>query len=409
MIKTIKPLAVVTGLLLSGTAYAQDVKLKPLVDARLRYEHVDQAGIARPADALTLRVRAGAEASWQDFSLLVEGEGTLAIVDHNNDGTNGKTAYPLVVDPENIELNRAQIRYAPKGGFALTAGRQRLEIADQRFVGPAGFRQNEQTFDAVRMQYNPAKGVVADLTYAWSDRTVNGRNGTGARPVSIDGDNFFGVLGYRFKPGTLTGFAYLVDQDHDRNGAAVQGFRLSSQTYGARFQGSAPLGRQVKLGYIASVARQSDYHRNPNDYAATYWLGEATLSARAFTLTGGYEVLGASSGAALTSVQTPLASFFKWNGWAGKFNPTPPNGLRDAYATAGYGWKNVGPFDALGVSATYHRFHSDRLDQHYGDEIDLALTAKHKHYAFAARWAHYDADAFATDTDKFWLQLDWIL
>jgi hypothetical protein len=401
----IKPLAVLTALLLSGTAYAQDVKLKPLIDARLRYEHVDQAGIALPADALTLRVRAGGEVSWQDWSALVEGETTLSIVNDYNDGTNGKIVYPNVIDPPNLELNRAQIRFAPKGGLAITAGRQRLEIADQRFVGPAGFRQNEQTFDAVRLQYNPSKGVVADLTYAWSDRTVNGRNGAGARPQAIGGDNVFAVLGYRFKPGTLTGFAYLVDQDE----AAVQNFRLSSQTWGARFAGSAPLGGQVKLGYIASWARQSDYHRNPNDYVATYWLGEATLSAKAFSLTGGYEVLGASSGAALTSVQTPLASFFKWQGWAGKFNPTPPNGLRDAYATAGYGWKNVGPLDALGLSATYHRFTSDRLDQHYGDEVDLALTARHKHYAFAARYAHYDASAFATDTDKFWLQLDWAL
>jgi len=400
-----KSLAALTALLLSGTAYAQDVKLKPLVDARLRYEHVDQDGIAISADALTLRVRAGGEAVWGDWSALVEGESTLSIVNDYNDGTNGKTTYPIVVDPPNVELNRAQIHFAPKGGFALTAGRQRLELADQRFVGPAGFRQNEQTFDAVRLQYAPPKGVIADLTYAWSDRTVNGRNGTGARQTAVDGDNVFAILGWRFKPGALTGFAYLVDQDE----AVVQSYRLSSQTYGVRFAGSAPLGKDVKLAYAGSWARQSDYHRNPNDYSATYWLGEASLTGKAFTLTGGYEVLGASNGAAFTSVQTPLASFFKFQGWAGKFNPTPANGLRDAYATAGYGWKNVGPLDALGVAATVHRFTSDRLSQHYGDEVDLALTAKHGHFAFAARYAHYRAEAFATDTDKAWLQLDWSL
>jgi hypothetical protein len=401
----LKPMAALAAMLLSGTACAQEVMLKPLIDARLRYEHVDQDGIARPAEAVTLRVRAGAEASWQDWSALVEGEGTVALADRYNDGTNGKTAYPLVVDPENLELNRAQIRYAPKAGLALIGGRQRLELADQRFVGPAGFRQNEQTFDAVRIQYNRPKGLVADVTYSWSVRTVNGRNGVGARPVSIGGDNVFAILGWRIKAGTLTGFAYLIDQDE----AAVQNYRLASQTYGARFAGTVPLGKDVKLSYAASAARQSDYRRNPNDYAATYWLGEATLSAHALTLTTGYEVLGASSGAAFTSVQTPLASFFKWNGWAGKFNPTPANGLRDAYAAAGYGLTHVGPLDLLGLSATYHRFASDRLDRHYGDELDLALTARHGHYAFAARYARYRAAAFASDTDKLWLQLDWIL
>ncbi|MFT2622013.1 hypothetical protein ACMWQU_26705, partial [Escherichia coli] len=80
------------------------------------------------------------------------------------------------------------------------------------------------------------------------------------------------------------------------------------------------------LGYSASWARQSNWHRNPNRYAASYWLGEATLGIKAFTATIGYEVLGADKGIALTSVQTPLASFFKFNGWASKFVTTPPNG-----------------------------------------------------------------------------------
>ncbi len=75
--------------------------------------------------------------------------------------------------------------------------------------------------------------------------------------------------------GTLTGFAYLVDQDL----AALQGFRLSSQSYGVRFAGSRPIAPGWKLGYIASVARQSDYRRNPNRYAASYYLAEGKLSA----------------------------------------------------------------------------------------------------------------------------------
>ncbi len=43
-------------------AFAGEVELKPLIDARLRYENVDQAGVAVEADALTLRMRAGIEA-----------------------------------------------------------------------------------------------------------------------------------------------------------------------------------------------------------------------------------------------------------------------------------------------------------------------------------------------------------
>lgn len=397
--------ALLAALLASGTACAQDVRVKPLLDARLRYETVDQAGIALPAEAFTLRLRPGVEATSGPWSVLVEGEATLAVVEDYNSGTNGQTGYPLVVDPANLELNRAQIRYSGANGLGLTLGRQRLDLADQRFVGSAGFRQNEQTFDAVRVQWGKPQGFSADLSYAWNDLTVNGRNGTGARQQAVGGDNVFALLSYGSKPGKLTAFAYLVDQDE----AAVQSYRLSSQTYGVRFAGTTPIAKGVTLGYVASVARQSDWHRNPNDYAATYWLGEASLAAKGLTLTGGYEVLGADKGVALTSVQTPLSSLFKWQGWADKFTTTPPNGLHDAYATIGHGWKKVGPFDAISLSATYHDFSSDRLDQHYGSEFDLLASARHGRFTVSARYAHYDADSFATDTDKLWLTLDFSL
>ncbi|MET0309068.1 MAG: alginate export family protein [Sphingomonas sp.] len=398
-------LAAMAGLLTCGAAQAQDVTFKPIADARLRYELVDQDGLPNQAGALTLRLRPGVIASAGKWSALVEGETNIMLAGPYNDGLNGKTAYPLVADPPNAEINRAQIRYAGKNGLALTAGRQRLELADMRFVGNAPWRQSEQTFDAVRAQWGGAKGLSADLTYSWSDRTVNGRHGIGARPTAIGGDNVFALLNYGTGIGTLTGFAYLVDQDR----AAVQGFRLSSQTYGVRFAGSRPVAKGVKIAYAASWARQSDYHRNPNNYSADYWLGEAVLTAKAVTATAGYEVLGADKGVALTSVQTPLASYFKFNGWAGKFGTTPPNGLHDLYGTLGYGWKKVRGIDAIGVSATYHRFDSDRLNQHYGDEVDLLASIKKGHTTLSARYAHYTADAFATDTDKFWLSIDWAL
>jgi hypothetical protein len=234
---------------------------------------------------------------------------------------------------------------------------------------------------------------------------VNGSRGTGARQTAVDGDNLFALFGYRTDIGTLSGFAYLVDQDE----AVVQGFRLSSQTYGLRFSGSVDLRPGTKLGYSASWARQSDYHRNPNDYSADYWLVEATLASGGFNAALGYEVLGADKGLALTSVQTPLASFFRFNGWAGKFGTTPPDGLQDLYGTLGYAWKEVGPFDAITLGATAHRFASDRAGRHYGDELDLVLGTRLGKAGASIRYAAYGADTFATDTDKLWLTLEWAL
>jgi hypothetical protein len=396
-------LFVAAAAVLSAAAHAEEIEFTPLVDARLRHEHVEQGGLPQTADAVTFRVRPGVEAKAGPWSALVEAEGTLPFAAGYNDGLNGKVGYPLVADPRNLELNRAQIRYT-SGGVTATAGRQRIALADERFVGPAAFRQNEQTFDAARVQWTRSR-ASADVTYARSDRTVNGTRGTGARQEAVDGDNLFVLLGYRTDLGTLTAFAYLVDQ----NEAVVQGFRLSSQTYGLRFSGGVDPCPGTKLGYSASWARQSDYHRNPNDYSADYWLAEVTLASGGFNAALGYEVLGADQGTALTSVQTPLASFFRFNGWAGKFGSTPPDGLRDLYGTLGRTWKEAWPFDTVNIGATVHRFDSDRAERHYGDELGLVVGARRGKAGASIRYATYAADRFATDTDKLWLTLEWAL
>ncbi|HEV2599825.1 hypothetical protein [Sphingopyxis sp.] len=387
----------------AGTAHAEEVVLKPLGEARIRYENVDQDGLAAGADALTLRVRAGVEAKAGRWSALVEGQGNLAIVDDYFDGLHGAATRPLVADPDNIGLSRAQLRYAAPA-FAITAGRQRLGFDDERFVGSVGFRQNGQSFDAVRAEVTPVKGVKADIAYAWSIRTIWGIDGTGARQQAVSGDNLFANLSVQTPAGKIAAFAYLVDQDE----AAMQGFRMSSQSYGVRLDGSQPLG-EAKLAYQLSYARQSDWHRNPNDYAADYWLADVAVDLGGPRVGVGYEVLGAGDGIALTSFQTPLATGFKFQGWADKFLVTPPDGVRNLYASAGWGWKAVGPLRAVTLQAVYHDYRSDRASRSYGDEIDLLASAKLGKFTASARYAHYDADTFATDTDKFWLQLDWML
>jgi len=389
------------ALVAPAQAGAQDIK--PLLDVRSRYEYVDQGGFDRKANAWTLRARGGFELTSGDWSLLVEGEATTALREHYNSGLNGKTNYPLVADPENIELDRLQIQYRGLPKALVTVGRQRINIDDQRFVGASGWRQNEQTFDAVRVEYGDPKSLRADLTYSWSVRTIWGIDGRGARPQAIGGNNVFATVSHPTLLGTLSGFAFLVDQDD----AAVQGFQLSSQTYGVRLAGVRNLSRSTKLNYALSFARQSDYHRNPNDYRADYWLADVGVEHGAAKLGLGHEILGADEGLPLTSLQTPLATLHKFQGWADKFLTTPPNGVRDLYASAGYGWKGPLGFDSVSASLIHHRFRSDRLDQHYGSEWDAQLSAKKGRWTATAKFAAYDADEFATDTTKFWLQFEW--
>ena len=373
--------------LVATPAAAQPLALKPIVDARLRYENVDQDGIAREADAVTMRLRSGVTATTGPWSALVEAEGTLGILNHYNSTTNGKARFLTVADPQTIELNRIQLQYKGIAKTTVTLGRQRINLDDQRFVGSVNWRQNEQTFDAVRVETAALGPLVADVTYSWSDRTIYGIDS----PLqAISGDNLFAQLGTRAGPLAVKGFAYLIDQDEPGRR------QFSSQTYGLRAVATFPLARNMKLGLLGSFARQSDYASNPGNYSADYWLGEAALGVAKFTLTGGYEVLG-------SGFQTPLATLHKFNGWADKFLVTPANGLRDAYASVGY----AGPVSAL---VAWHHFESDRLSQHYGNEWNAQLGWKaSKHTALLVKYADYDAKRFATNTRKLWLQLDYTL
>lgn len=385
----------------ASPACAKELEFKPLIDTRLRYESVEQDGLARDADAVTARMRVGFELKKDDFFFLAEAEATLAIGGHYNSMVNGLTTYPVVADPENIELNRLQLQYRGLPKTVVTLGRQRINIDDQRFVGAVGWRQNEQTFDAVRVETSALGPVTADLTYSWSNRTIFGIDS----PIqAIAGDNVFANVGAKLGPVTVKGFSYLIDQDEPGRR------QFSSQTYGVRAAAGVKLGTKAKLNLVGSYARQSDWHTNPNDYSADYWLGEAGLEVSGVMITGGYEVLGAESGAAFTSFQTPLATLHKFQGWADKFLVTPPNGIRDLYASAGYSFKKAGPLGPVSILVAWHQYDSDRLSIDYGNEWNAQIGFKPmKKVGMTFKYADYNAKGFATDTRKFWVQLDYIL
>ena len=374
---------------------AAGVALRPILDARLRWESVDQDGSLERADAVTARVRAGLTAATASgFTLLAESEAVLPIVGDYNSGTNGRTAFPVVADPANVELNRLQLSYRPRRNVAITVGRQRINLDDQRFIGSVGWRQNEQTFDAVRLEATRLGPFSLDLGYIGSVRTIYGITASDQPPASpvrrsIDGDTVFANAGVAMGPLQARAFAYLIDQDEPGRR------QFSSQSYGVRATAAIPLGG-TRLNLVASYARQFEYRGNPNDYRADYWLGEAAANVAGFGLTAGYEVLG-------PGFQTPLATLHRFNGWADRFLVTPPNGLRDLYLGVSR--------DLLGAQASlvWHRFTSDRLGQDYGSEWNAQLGYCLRQVRLLLKFAAYRADAFATDTRKIWFQLEWAL
>jgi hypothetical protein len=366
------------------------LSLDPILAARLRFETVDQANLPDAAEAATLRVRAGAELKVEGFSLLAEGEGTLALADDYNDTLpgNGIEPFPTVGDPENVELNRLQVGYM-KDGTGVTLGRQRILLDNQRFVGNAGWRQNEQTYDAVRGQAKFGV-VVLDATWSVSQRTVFGVDSPNEH---FDGDFILLNGGVDLPVVDVKAFAYLLDYDTR--------LAFSSQTYGVFATAAIDIPLVGKLTAQASYATQSDYGANPVSYDADYINAQLGIGMFGINLAAGYEELGSDRGVA--AFQTPLASLHAFNGWADLFTTTPATGLRDTYATLGTGF-GIPFLPGLKADVTYHEFDADFGGLDYGSEWDASLGFKLGPVALLAKYARYDSSGFAVDTEKFWLQ-----
>jgi hypothetical protein len=393
-------------------AINDDLTFKPLLDSRLRWEDVQQPAKNLSADAVTMRVRAGLEIADKatHLSFLAEAAGTLALdTDYNafpykNLGVSQyRTAYSVVADPQNIALNRLQLQYKTKA-VTLTAGRQRINLDDERWVGSVGWRQNEQTFDALRGQLMLAP-VTLDVSYADHQRTIYGIDG-GAR-AAYSGRFWFLGAGVKTGPVTTKAFGYLVDYDNDAGTpqTARNAQTGSSQTYGLRSVGLFPLAKGVSLSVAGSYARQSNYGTNSLHYAASYMAAEGGLNLGTLTLKGGYELMGSDAG--LSAVQTPMATLHKFDGWADVFLTTPANGLADHYAGVAYKFARVKAIPGLNAQVTYHQFDSDIGAINYGHEWDGAIGFKTGRVTWMAKYADYIArGGGTTDTRKVWLQAE---
>ena len=372
---------------------SDDLTIDPIIDGRLRYEMVEQDNAAQDADALTMRLRAGAEFKMRSLSLLVEAEGSLAIIDDYNDTNagNGVEPYSVVADPDNVELNRFQLQYK-EGGSTATLGRQRIILDNARFVGNVGWRQNEQTFDAIRGETKIGP-VSLDATYAIAQKTIFGVD-AGPRQ-NFQGDFFLAGAGVAAGPVKLKAFAYLLEYDDV--------LANSTQTFGARATAGIPVGPGVKLNLAASYAKQKDYGSSPFDYSADYIHGEAGVSFSGFGIKAGYELLGSDNGA---SFRTPMATLHAFNGWADIFLNTPPAGLEDMYVGASYDFKDLNLLPGMKAQIVYHEFDSDVGGLNYGSEWDASLGFKLGPVGILAKYANYDAVSFAVDTERFWLQAE---
>lgn len=362
---------------------------------RLRYEFGDLEG-REDSNALTWRHRVGVETGdWLGFSVLAELEHTWDLLGEDQYNPFPRAGRTVIGDPGNVELNRLQLQYRTDiWDTALTAGRQEIMLDDQRFIGNVGWRQNEQTYDAIRLETSPAEDLTINYAYLRRVNRIFGEEVPRAALNHFESDSHLFNLRYEgLDCGNLTAFAYLLDLQ--------EAPALSSQTYGLRFNGSSPIGGSTSVLYDLQWAVQQDYEGNPADYTAHFYRIESGLDFdKAFQLGLGYEVLGEDDGVAF---QSPLGTNHKFNGFADAFLNTPASGLQDIYAWVG------GKFSAgFATRLSYHHFLTNDHGKKLGDEIDLTISRKlGENTSALLKAAHLQGNGAQPDLTRVSFQIDY--
>jgi hypothetical protein len=380
------------SLMAGGVAHAETGKL--ILDARLRYEYVDQEGIANTADAATLRAHLGYETpAFHGFKGLIEAESVIPLVEDYNSTTNGKTSYPIVADPEGTELNRAQISWTGKSSDVVL-GRQRLILNNARFIGNVGFRQNEQTFDALKASYKPTKDIT--LTYAYLDR-VHRIFGDDSAQGEWNSDSHIAQVDAKTPIGMVSVYGHALDFSN----APSQ----SLSEAGVRLTGSHPIGGGFAATYEGEYARQSDYADNPASFDLSYAALALGVKKDATALFVGVERL---EGDGARGFQTPLATLHAFQGWADVFLTTPATGVRDVNLNATTAIN--GPHEKpVKLQIALHDFADSDGSTHFGKELDAAIsTPLTKHISAELKAATFagDTPTFA-DRTKVWMTLEY--
>lgn len=367
-------------------------------EIRPRYEFVNTDNTVGDAKALTNRLMLGVSADLLNVDGLstyleaINVSGSGDYWDLSNGDIADKGIYNVVADPSQTRITQAYIDYAFDDSL-IRAGRQGVNLDNQRFIGTVNWRQMPQTYDAVSFTNKSVEGLSLFAAYVWRVNTIFDADTVNPVGDGYDTGTVFLHANYKVMEGLeLTAYDYMIEDVHD--------------TIGIFATGTLSLNTDTKLSYRAEYAKQTDSTSGNGTADADYYNIEATVNMGGFLAAAKYEVLGAGEGVN-AAFSTPLATLHAHNGWADMFLGTPVDGLVDVNGMLGYKTNSFGTAKVI-----YHDFSSDRGNTDYGTEIDALYTNKIsavKGLSGMIKAAYFStADvAVRPDTTKYWAMLSY--
>jgi hypothetical protein len=372
------------------------------LDNRFRIELADTTD-RRSSTAITNRIRLGYESKpFYGFSGFIEMENvaTPSVNDYwvpaTGDGDPDRT---VIADPPGTEVNQAWGRFDVHSlgdtgiSFDLKAGRQRIKLDDDRFIGNVGWRQFEQTYDSASVRSDlGVEGLSLFYAYVWNVQRIFGPDGP-----NPDSDSHLINLSYRVAPELeVIPFAYLLDFENDDP-------LNSSDSFGVRLTGDlwkdADDEADLFADYELTYAHQSDAGSNPVDYDADFFAAQFRVTRKQLGhVVAGYQLLGSDDGN--FAFRFPLGTNHKFQGFADNFLVTPAVGLQDLYLGIGADL----PWGIKGAMI-YHKFWSDEGGNDLGDELDFVASKQiTPNWSVLLKGAFFDGDSGQPDTTRFWVQ-----
>lgn len=365
-------------------------------ELRARYEHADVDGGTKAGNAFTTRFALSARAGLGGINGLSAFGQVMAVNNFGYDKYAPENSnYDLIADPNNARVTQAYLDYK-LGDTLLRAGRQMVNLDDQRFLGAVGWRQMPQTFTGYAVVDHSIKNLGLMAAYVTHRHGIIDKLSGGTKTVLLHAD-------YKLMPELkLTGYGYLIGS--------------SSNTYGLMATGKVGMFK-----YLAEAATQQDatleYQSSGKPKVdASYFRGDISTKYNGFILGAAYESFGDANGKA-HGFTTPLATLHKWQGFADVFlgysAGSMAYGLNDAYAKIGYASADFGKLIGF-----YHNFSAKKspgaTSDKAGSELDLVYAYKFsKQLGFLAKAAYFKGEsnsiitAAQKDVQKYWVQLDY--